>query len=142
MAYQYRLIEAKEDYKEAVIEKAGITATFTIAEVEAMQTRNEKGLREAEGQIKIEEAKMANVEHFHPEVKEMTDEQLAAAAIYIDSKTTLKQAVKTKETCEAAIKENAELLDTVMKQMGFQPAIDPITSEPDNHVEDQQDSKG
>ena len=35
MDYQYRLIEPNDDYKQARIEKDGITAEFTIAEVEA-----------------------------------------------------------------------------------------------------------
>lgn len=141
--YQYRLLEPKDDYKEAVIEKAGITATFTIAEVEAMQERNQKGLREAEGQIKIEEAKMANVEHFHPEVKDMPGEKLAAVAIYYDSMGMIERARKAKEALEAAIKQNGEMIDIVMQQMGFQPAVDPITSEPDDHgKQDQQNSEG
>lgn len=140
--YQYRLLEPKEDFKESIIEKAGITATFTIAEVEAMQARNQKGLRESEGQIKIEEAKMANLEHFHPEVKDMSGETLAAVAIYYDSKSTLEKAKQAKEMCEVAIKENATMLDTVMQQMGFQPAIDPITNNTDTHEPDQQNSEG
>jgi uncharacterized protein (UPF0335 family) len=143
MEYQYRLLEPNDDYKQAVIEKAGITATFTIAEVEAMQERNRKALRETEGNLEIRRAEMVNIEHFHPEVKDMSNETLAAAYLYKEAKDFEVKAVPAIASLQAAIEENDAMIATVMQTLGFEKAVDPIISSPDsNEQTPQQDQQG
>lgn len=111
--FSYRLLQPNADPKQAVIEKAGITASFTIGEVEMLQARNAKSKLEAEGQIKLEKAKMANIERHHPIVKKLTGEQLTAAAIYKDAQYELAQAEVVLKSAVSAIAENDAMLAEV-----------------------------
>lgn len=119
--YQYRLLQPNEDASAAVIEKSGITATFTLAEVEAMQSRNRQAEREIEGQLKIERAKMVNIESHHPKVKEMAGVFLTAVALYKESKTYIAQAEPKLAQVRAAIKENDEMIAQVTKELNLKP---------------------
>lgn len=127
--YQYRLIKPHEDYKEAVIEKAGIKSEFTIAEVEAMQDHNKKALAETEGNLELRRAEIVNIDHFHPMIKDMTGEQLAAAWIYKEALDFIRKAEPAIETIKAAIAENDALIDQVISDLGLVVAVDPIKSE-------------
>jgi hypothetical protein len=122
-SFSYRLLEARSDYRDSIIEKGGITAKFTIAEVEAMQTRNKTSKKEIEAQVMIKEAEMVNIEHFHPEVKEMTDEQLAAAYLYKEAKAYVANAKPAIAGIDAAIAENDAMVEQVMATLGFEKSI-------------------
>jgi hypothetical protein len=115
--YNYRLLQPNEDYKQAVIEKAGITADFTIAEVEAMQERNKKGLLEAESQLKIERAKMTNIERHYPAVKKMAGVLLTAAALYKESQAMIAELEPRAKQIQQAIDENNVMVADVLAQI-------------------------
>src|SRR4051794_21287369 len=121
--YQYRLLEPNEDYKQAVIEKAGITADFTIAEVEGMQERNKKGLLEVEGQLKIERAKLSNIENHHPKVKEIAGVLLTAAALYKESQMMIAELEPKLKQVTEAIAENDAMLAQVIKDLNLAPHV-------------------
>lgn len=126
MTYQYRLLQPKDDYKEAVIEKAGITAEFTLAEVEAIQAHNKKALRETEGQLEIKKAEIVNIDHFHPMIKELTGPQLTAAWIYKEALDYIQKAEPTIKRLNEAIAENDAMTADVMKTLGFVPTELPV----------------
>ena len=90
--FSYRLLQPNDDYRQAVIEKGGITAEFTLAEVEAMQERNKTSKKEIEAQIMLEKAKMTNIEAHHPFVKDLDGVRLTAAALYKEAKTYVEKA--------------------------------------------------
>jgi hypothetical protein len=123
MEYQYRLLQPNDDYKQALIEKAGITATFTIAEVEAMQERNRKAKLETEGNLKIRQAEMTNIEMNHPEVKDMSGILLTAAYLYREAKDYVEKAGPAIASLDAAIAENEAMLEKVMPLLGFAAAL-------------------
>lgn len=123
--YSYRLLEPNEgDYKQAKIEKGGISAVFSIAEVEAMQTRNEKTIKEIEGNLKIRRAEIVNLEHFHPKIKDLDDNDLGAASLYFEAKKYIKEAEPALKSVASAIAENNSMVETVMKQFNFAPNDD------------------
>src|SRR5437868_7072320 len=72
--FSYKVIEPNDDYKQARIEKSGITATFTMQEVEEHQAKLATFKKEREAEITVERAKMENIAHFHPIVLELTGE--------------------------------------------------------------------
>lgn len=121
--HQYRLLEPNEDYREAVIEKAGITATFTLAEVEAMQGRNKTSKKETEAQIMLEKAKMTNIENHYPFVKDLDGLRLTAAALYKEAKTYVEKAEPMLASLDAAIAENDAMIATVMDTLGLKKSI-------------------
>jgi hypothetical protein len=120
-AFSYRLSQPNEDYKEAVIEKSGITVKFTLLEVEQHEATLAKLAKETEAQIELEKAKMANIEHFHPEVLQMSGELLTAAALYKESKTYVEKAEPKLTEIHQAMQEYAAEKDTIMKTLGFVP---------------------
>jgi hypothetical protein len=115
--YSYRLLQPNDDYKQAVIEKAGITADFTLLEVEQMQERNKKGLLEAESQLTIEKAKLTNIERHHPQVKKMSGVLLTAAALYKETQMMVASLEPKIKLIQQAIDENDAMVADVMKQL-------------------------
>jgi hypothetical protein len=119
--HQYRLLEPNEDYTAAVIEKSGIKATFTIAEVNAMQERNKAAEREIEGQLTIERAKVDNILRNYPQVGELEGVVLTAAALYKESLTTIAAAESKLPLIKDAIKVNDDMVADVIKQFNLNP---------------------
>lgn len=117
--HHYKLVKEHKDYKEAVIEKGGITAEFTLAEVDAMQERNRKRLLEVEGQLKVENAKMTNILRHHPDVEKMDGILLTAAALYKESQMMVKELEPKRVQIRQAIQENEAMIKDVMTQMKF-----------------------
>jgi hypothetical protein len=140
--YQYRLLEPNEDYKQAKIEKGGITATFTLAEVEAMQERNRTALKEVEGNLEIRRAEIENIKHFHPDIAELPGEKLTAAWIYREALAYVAEAEPKRASITEAIAENDGMVADVMQTLGFEKAVDPIISDNANsHDEPPQQSE-
>jgi len=129
--FSYKVVEPNDDYKQAVIEKGGITATFTLAEVEAMQDRNKKTKVELESNIAIRKAEITNIEQHYPEVKDMSGVLLTAAYLYKEAQAYLKDAEPKLIQADAAIVENDKMVADAMKTLGFVPTA--ITPNPDEH---------
>lgn len=97
---EYKLtdeIRGGEEPKNRVIEEHGFVNTLTLAEMEDILNHNQETLKEIEGMAFNEKAKMENIEHFHPFVKEMSNEDLFTAGMY-------SQARIAKETHDSNIK--------------------------------------
>lgn len=131
MQYSFQLKQRnEEDYKQSVIEKGGITADFTIAEIEAMQERNKKALKETEGQLEIKQAEIVNIDHFHPTIKDMTGEELTAAWIYKEATDYVNKSGAVIDNLKAAIAENDATIAEAMKVAGFEETDFPAPVEP------------
>lgn len=103
--------------KDRVIEKTGHTDTFTLKDVEAAQAHYQKTLKELKAQVELDSAKMENIEHFHPEVKDYTDEQLVTAWLYQESKGRVKVYSQKAEEIEEQLKNDAEEIAEIYKQI-------------------------
>lgn len=90
--YTYKILkEDKEDFKNSEILKKGITATFSVYELERIEKEVKKQLTEAQAQYNLEAAKMDNIERNHPYVKELDEEKLFTIHMYQEAKTKYKK---------------------------------------------------
>ena len=119
-------MEPDEDYAQAKIEKSGIKATFTLAQVNEHEVMLTTRRKELSAELEVEKAKMVNIEDFHPEVKDMSGVTLTAAALYKDSQMAVEKGAAKLAEYEAALKEYAAEKDHIMTTLGFVPtAITP-----------------
>ena len=88
-----------------------------------MQDRNKQAAREIAGQLKLERAKMTNIESHHPKVKEMAGVFLTAVALYKESLAYIAQAEPKLAQVEAAIEENDAMVAQVMKELNLKPNV-------------------
>jgi methyl-accepting chemotaxis protein len=127
--YKYKVVEKSEEDFNSVIEKTGIKAKFTLGQVDADARRIRKALVELEAQSKLENAKIENIEHHHPSVKDMGDEERFTIHMYEEAKQIVKQAdAKIKEIKEALEGYEGELKD-IEEQTGLTLKKDAKTDE-------------
>ena len=83
----YKLKNKKvTDKKTAIIESAGHTTEFTIADIEANLERGAKMLTEMEANAELQKSVMDNIEEHHKFVLKMSDQDLHTCAMYFESK--------------------------------------------------------
>lgn len=110
MTNKYKIKEKADDHLDTVIEKGGLTASFTVRGLNAAIERATKLIKELEGKLQIEDARKQNIEHFHPFVKDMSDQDLNTAAMYSEAKQYITQIPPKIEELKAAIeKDHAEV---------------------------------
>jgi hypothetical protein len=129
--FSYKIIEPNDDPKQAKIEKSGITAVFTLAQVEEHEATLTTRRKEMAAELEVEQAKMTNVENFHPEVKDMSGVLLTAATLYKESKTVVEKTTAKIAEYDAALKEYADEKAQIMTALGFVPTT--ITPNPDDN---------
>ena len=117
--YQYQVLVPNDDYKQALIEKKNITASFTLADVEQNVKTLEKIVRECTAQIEVDEATCANIMHFNTGIAELSDEFMNAVSMYYTAKQKI-QPTKDRlaKAQEIMTSEQAEF-DHIKAQFGF-----------------------
>lgn len=114
----YKLLEKTEDGQK--IEKSGHVHEFTAESVtENLNTLNTQE-KEMRAQVELNGAEMQNIEHFHPFVKKLTDEQLAIAYLYQRSKSTFVEAGKKVLEIEKTRKSLMEAIKEIKEQTGLE----------------------
>ena len=122
MKHNYKIIEDKDNANESVIEKDGLTAKFTLFEMETQKKRVEKKLEELKAQKEIEEASAKNVENNHPEVIDVSEEELKKAhniVLHARYKEEARVAQEEIEKIEKAFEDYAKELAEIEKQTGL-----------------------
>lgn len=109
--------------KDRVIEKRGHVVEFTLNEVEQNTKMLEKTFKEVNAKREIEQAKMENIEHFHPFVKETSEEDLHTSWMYYEAKQLVK-------LCETKMKEIDEQMESDAKEVAEIKAQIPELVEP------------
>lgn len=112
----------KKNPMESVIVKHGSTVHFTLADIERLEVTLKKQLTEADAQMKLEAAKMDNIERNHAFVKKLTDEQLFTVHMYAESKARYKDSEKTVKDIKAKFKNHDKEMSEVYKQTGIYPS--------------------
>jgi len=108
--YTYAVTDKKEDYKETVIEKSGITVPFTLGALETSITDMEKTLKELRAKYNHEKIIKENIEQHHPFVLDLTPEQKHTVYMYLEACEVVKQyEPKIAEFDEALQSDKAEL---------------------------------
>lgn len=109
----------KKNYLDTVIERSNLSNTFTLRELEEDLVKLERQARELEGQVKVSSAAIANINHNHPFVSKLSDEQLQTAAYIYETKDVLRKAETGLKANKAAKKKYKEVIDTVVSKFGF-----------------------
>jgi hypothetical protein len=110
--YKYTVVEKADEPFNSVIEKSNVTVKFTLGQVDAEARKLKKALVELEAQLKHEQAKMENIESFHPSVKDMGDEERFTLHMYEECKQIAKKCeTKIKEINDALVGYDGELKD-------------------------------
>lgn len=108
--HNYKVLEASEDWKDTLIEKDNIRATFSIRDFEQNIERMEKTIREVEAKFKHEKLVMDNIEKHHKFIKKMTEQEIYTAWMYREAQEVVKQyEPRLKEFKEAVETERAEM---------------------------------
>jgi hypothetical protein len=117
--YSYKVLEPKEDWKDTIIEKGGISARFTVHDFEKNIERMEKIIKELEGTHKLNLAMMDNIERNYPFVKEMSEQDLNTCAMYYEAKQIVKQYAPRIAEFYEALNTEAKEKDYVIELFGL-----------------------
>lgn len=116
--YTYKIKEENEDPMLSVIEKGGVTVDFTLQDVENDIRHNTKLKKELEARLKLDKAKVENIEHFHPWVKDWSDEQLSIAHLYAESRSVVRSFPERIREATEAIEELEAAKEDIKSQIG------------------------
>ena len=79
----YRILEENvENIGASVVEKVGMVVTFTVDDIDRDLVALRKKREELEGQMKIESARMVNIDRTNPEIGQMSEEMRQVVYIY------------------------------------------------------------
>lgn len=145
MKYKLKRVNIKVDdvsginfpaLKDREIIKTGHEDIFTLNQIEAAQAHYQKTLKELKAQIELDSAKMINIEHFHPEVKDYTDEQLVTAWLYQESKGRVKLYTEKAAEIEEQLAKDAEEVAEILKQIP-ELKVSPVVEEATKIINEQ-----
>lgn len=114
---EYKIVKEEDD--DITFEKSAFTYEFTKSGVVDNILYLRKIIKQMKGQIGINSAEMENIEHFHPFVKDMTEEDLQVAFMYERSLATRNEAMKKLEEAELAEKEELATVAKIEEQLGI-----------------------
>lgn len=117
--YSYRIIEDSEEPGQVRIEKSGITAEFSMQDLETERKQLRKYLDEFKAKRAYEAARVENIEHFHPFVKELTEEQRFTVHMYTEAHRMMEACDKKIPEIEAELAENEATADEIHSQLGL-----------------------
>lgn len=141
--FQYKLLEPAQDYKDSVIEKSGIKATFTLREIEANRDALTRTKTELEAQIKVQDATTSNIESFHPFVKDMSLEDTHAAGMFYEARAYRDKCQEKLDSINKILTDEGAEADLIMTTLGLvkaelppveEPAVEPVAPEPQTDV--------
>lgn len=113
--HNYKVVEPAEDWRDSVIEKDQITAKFTIREFEDNIERMNKTIRELEAKFKHEKVVVNNIEHHHPFVKDMSEQDQYTVWMYREAKEVVKQFEPRIEEFKKALQEEIQQMTYVKR---------------------------
>lgn len=105
------------DIKDRIIEKRGGVIEFTFSDVEQNLEKLSKLKNEVEIVLKHENAKMENIEHFHPFVKEMSEQDLSTVFLYMTAKRNSELYGSKLKEIDTAIEQDSSEMEEIKKQI-------------------------
>ncbi len=105
------------DLRDRIIEKRGHVVEFSLSEIEANDRDMEKQLRDQKGMFDHRQAIIENIEHHHPFVKDLSDEQLLTVWMYKDAMRNRDQFKKNIDALEKQLQEDKEEIEEILKQI-------------------------
>lgn len=113
---KYTIQTPNEDPKLAVIFKEGITATFTVQEIEQSVASLTKVKQEIQSTVSLQEAYKQNVLDSNPEVKDMDSKVRTACFIYEKASQAVETGLKKLQEIEDVLKGYENDLSEIKKQ--------------------------
>lgn len=126
---QYKIVEKADDAKDAKIEKLGVVVNFTWNDVVRDIERLKKALKEIEGQKTIDEAKMKNIEQYHPIVLTTSPEDMVSISLYADSKGRVGMCNEKIAQIDKQLADYEEEMEDIAKQIPELIQDSPIVEE-------------
>jgi hypothetical protein len=117
--YTYTVIEEAENAGDAKIKKTGLTAEFTLNDIDRDMKYLQRKKEELEGQMRIEDAKMKNIDDTNPEVGAMSEEMRQVIYIYQKAFSFCKVGKEKVEEIDNQIKEYRQELMAIVVQTGL-----------------------
>jgi len=118
--YTYEVSKThKKDPSLSIVRKSGITAEFTLRELKGERLTMDKRVTELEGQKKINDATVKNIEQHHPEVKKMSEEARYYAATYNEAMVEKKKVDEVLKAYKKAIKEDDAEQKVIADVVGY-----------------------
>lgn len=117
--HTYKVISEHSDPSQTLIEKGGITAQFTLADLESEQKQFQKMIDEFRSKRSFEDAKVQNIEHFHPFVLDFDDEKRSTIFLYQEAKVTRDACDRRIEQIDAELQESLKETEKVRKALGL-----------------------
>lgn len=114
---QYKIKGEYTDIKDATIEKTGHSNEFSMRDIERENEQVDKIVRELQGQIKLEIAKLTNIEENHAIVKTLDDKDLFACAMYGESKLLKIKSEEKLKSIEEHKEKNLEEIEIIKLQI-------------------------
>lgn len=105
------------DLKDRVIEKYGDVLEFSLSDVEENVKSLTKTKTELEAKLKYEQMRKENVEHHHPFVLELSEENRFAAHMYQEACQWVKICNEKLALIEEQLKKDAEEIEEIKKQI-------------------------
>lgn len=115
----YKVLEAKENPAETIIEKSGMTSQFTLGEIAVDLNLLQKKHDELESQMRIEEARMINIDRTNPEIGAMSEEMRQVIFIYAKAFAFVKVAKEKLNEIDAQVKEYNEEMEVIQSRLGL-----------------------
>lgn len=131
MEYIYEVIEKAENPAETKVKKSGITAEFTLREVQADIASLQKLRLEIDAKARIESAKMQNIERDMPEIADMDENQRKIIYIYQQAASTYKMASEKVAEIDKQLEEYEAELNNITQQTGL------VLTEPNGTTEEE-----
>lgn len=116
---EFKLVKNEENEEDEIIAKSGHTFEFTKSSVIESMLKMAKIKKELTAQLGVNKAEMENYLHFHPFLKDMSEEDLQFAFLYERSFATAKECEKKLEEIAEAEKEIADDVAEIEKQTGL-----------------------
>lgn len=125
--YTFKVIEKKDSDLETVIEKGGLTTTFTIQDVLDHLEYTEKTLRQTKAQLEAEDMQNTLAEETLPILKELPEDKWQLIIAYASRKNQRPLSVSLIETAEKTIESYKAQLEQIKNDLGL--SIEPVVEE-------------
>lgn len=133
--YVYEIVETNEENSlQSKLVKKNVDVEFNMQQMLDYENNADKMMREYIGKLKIEGAKMKNVEEHHDDaislVSELDPVKQNAILIWLKSKEIIDALGPKRDELQKAIDEHKAEIAEIKKQTGWEPVL------PDNETDD------
>lgn len=120
------------ELKDRVIQKFGDVVEFSLADIESADAEMIKRKKELQAKHDYEKVVMENIEHHHPFVKDMSEQDLLTVWMYKQSKGHVELCKENIAKLDAQLEADKKEIDEIIKQipeLGLKKSADVVNDE-------------